>query len=545
MPNDLTLVFLGAPRTASKSLWDAMSKHPQIAASREKEPFNNTNKKYMFTTDLYLDYFDITDETKILLDATPSAYFYYYEIVKRMEYPIKIIYPYRDPFDRIYSTIKQTIISHANHYFKRTKYPDFITGRFKIDETKLIDYIPTLLDSRNLEYAFKVTDDVFIDEMHNILAHQGNVFKFLGIDHVDLHIRELNKMNQWNTKNPYKEIREKVSNWFYKNPELIKMIQDDYRKSAKYGLKRRFNLVSVCATTKCNAYCSMCSRTERAKAGKLMSADMDLEILFKILPRTDFLSLNGIYGDFVLHPNALAFLQTEEARRVPLIEIATNGASKNDSFWSQLGEIPNVRVVFGIDGLEDTHHIYRGTSYKRVMHNMKTYIKSGGTAIWQFIVFQYNQHQIQEASALAKELGCCEFMPIRSNVYNDEFKQPTLESLDSRNDLIDATKKLDYCYWRQREWRPFYSFFVDVYGYVHPCCHTGVYIGPYHELPIFDDLRELWKKNEDKLNLKNNEIDDIIHNEYFRHVEDNFRDITICNKKCYGKVDEEIKRCGV
>lgn len=546
----MILTFLGAQRTATWSLWDVLGSHPNIAPSKMKEPFN-TNRRYFFSTERYMNEFLWKEDTKVLVDGTPNVFYWNFDIVKKINHRIKIIYPIRNPKDRIYSTIKLKIISHSNRYNDDLApndsklYPDFIVGKRKIDKNKIIDFIPQILDSVNLDYAFRITNEVLIIPFEEITTDLTRVWEFLEVEPMDVSIPKYNRMNHW-YKKPFEKVKAEVDDWIKDNKELENLIDNDSKiLKEKYGVNMdRFNLVSLCTTTRCNAYCQMCSRTERAKAGKLEKADMDLTILFKILPRIDFISLNGIFGDYILHPNALAFLQTEEARQVPLIEIATNGASQDYDFWKQLGKLPNVRVIFGIDGLEDTHHIYRGTSYKRVMYNMKTYIENGGTAIWQFIVFRYNEHQIQEASDLAKDLGCVEFMPIRSNVYGGEiFKKPT--SLFSRNELIESKEGVEYCYWKQREGKPFLSFFIDVYGYVHPCCHTGIYIGPYWEDPLFDDLRDLWTKNKDKLNLKDNDIDDILNNEYFRYIEDNFKTLSVCNARCYGKVDEEMKRCTV
>ena len=58
----------------------------------------------------------------------------------------------------------------------------------------------------------------------------------------------------------------------------------------------------------------------------------------------------------------------------------------------------NYGVVFGIDGLEDTSHIYRvNTSFKKVIENAEAFIKQGGLGTWQFIVFKHNVHQLESA----------------------------------------------------------------------------------------------------------------------------------------------------
>ena len=59
-----------------------------------------------------------------------------------------------------------------------------------------------------------------------------------------------------------------------------------------------------------------------------------------------------------------------------------------------MASLKRTLIIFGIDGLEDTNHIYRkNVKWKKLEENIKIYIKYGGTASWQFIVFEHNKHQ--------------------------------------------------------------------------------------------------------------------------------------------------------
>lgn len=228
--HDMTLFFLGAPRTASKSLWMAFKKHPEIACSIEKEPFNSTSKKILFaSTKRYLKMFNVLNE-KVLVDATPCAYFYYYDIVKRMELPIKIIYVLRNPYDRIYSTIKQTIITHSIAPFKKTAYPDFIIGRKKIDKNKIMDFIPTLLDGICIEHAFKVTRDILMVKLEDIIEDLTPIYNFMGVQPINIKLPHYNKMTIWKSK-IFDGVREDVEGFFTENKdEINEMIEKDRKK---------------------------------------------------------------------------------------------------------------------------------------------------------------------------------------------------------------------------------------------------------------------------------------------------------------------------
>ena len=66
----------------------------------------------------------------------------------------------------------------------------------------------------------------------------------------------------------------------------------------------------------------------------------------------------------------------------------------------------NVIMSFSIDGLEDTNHLYRqDVEWDKIMERAKKFIGAGGRAEWKFIIFRHNQHQVEEARSLSKELG--------------------------------------------------------------------------------------------------------------------------------------------
>ena len=43
--------------------------------------------------------------------------------------------------------------------------------------------------------------------------------------------------------------------------------------------------------------------------------------------------------------------------------------------------------------------------FNKVIENAKSYIDAGGRAQWNFIVFKHNEHQVEEAKELSKQLG--------------------------------------------------------------------------------------------------------------------------------------------
>jgi hypothetical protein len=63
-------------------------------------------------------------------------------------------------------------------------------------------------------------------------------------------------------------------------------------------------------------------------------------------------------------------------------------------------------VVWGIDGLEDTHAVYRvNTDWNKIISNAKIFIQAGGRARWNMLAFKHNEHQIESCQELSKSLG--------------------------------------------------------------------------------------------------------------------------------------------
>lgn len=166
-------------------------------------------------------------------------------------------------------------------------------------------------------------------------------------------------------------------------------------------------------TTRCNAVCPMCSRNVRGgfQTKHLPEAELSLEDIVGILPAT-FVSqleqiwLCGNYGDPIVARDTLAILHYFR-RSNPALRIGfnTNGSARELMWWRELAGLVSV-CQFGIDGLEDTNHLYRrNTSWSLIMRNAKAFIAAGGEATWEFIAFRHNEHQIDNARELAQDMG--------------------------------------------------------------------------------------------------------------------------------------------
>ena len=171
-------------------------------------------------------------------------------------------------------------------------------------------------------------------------------------------------------------------------------------------------------TSKCNLLCPQCARVYQGQVNPLLRlAELepeDYESIFAedLGKQLKLVSFNGNYGD----PIASKHIDYGIDKCLDLqiqIRICSNGSLRPSSWWRELGgKLSGTKsgAAFSIDGLEDTNAIYRvGSNFKKIMENAAAYIQAGGRARWDFLVFDHNRHQIEEAKALARKMGFVQF----------------------------------------------------------------------------------------------------------------------------------------
>ena len=169
-------------------------------------------------------------------------------------------------------------------------------------------------------------------------------------------------------------------------------------------------------TQHCQASCLMCDRN--INGGKVnphlhmdeLSFD-DIKKMFPVefIKQLHSINLCGNHGDPIFAKDLLPIVKYfRECNDQLWFTIVTNGGGRSKQWWGELAEIINNKgyVIFSIDGLQDTNHKYRqGVKWEFVETAFKSFIAAGGRARWDFLIFDYNEHQIGEAKQLAKEWG--------------------------------------------------------------------------------------------------------------------------------------------
>ena len=177
-------------------------------------------------------------------------------------------------------------------------------------------------------------------------------------------------------------------------------------------------------SSRCNAWCSGCGRNNEGYGlADIKVTDLPVDKLSDTiakLPLLETVQLCGIFGD----PCASKLIDKQIeilADAGVSVQMQTNGSLRTTKWWEELvGRLPDLEVWFAIDGLEDTHSIYRqGTNWRKIINNAKSFISAGGRAVWQFIPFKHNEHQIRDCMKLASELGFERFEFIKNARYSD------------------------------------------------------------------------------------------------------------------------------
>ena len=317
--------------------------------------------------------------------------------------------------------------------------------------------------------------------------------------------------------------------------------------------------VQIELTTRCNARCPMCMRNYRGmdfNSGYPVT-ELSLDDIKQILPvpflkqLTRGISFNGNLGDFGLAKDAQEIVHYLVDLGVP-VYINSNGSMRSPEWWARLA-LPGVRIGFALDGLADTHSLYRlDTDWHRVIENATAFIHAGGHAIWRFVPFDHNRHQQAECEQLSKNLGFAQFENIdegrnrgpvfnRTGIFTHHIGEPYDTGIPDIKPLLEshltwfdpATIKVDkdrqpldiVCKHKRLE-----EIYITANGHVFPCCFLGFYPETMSH-PGNNQLRPLIYKN----NLFEYDLTQCI--EWFDSVEQTWAKDSIADGRLYGCVN--------
>ena len=315
-------------------------------------------------------------------------------------------------------------------------------------------------------------------------------------------------------------------------------------------------------TNYCNARCPACAREKSiTKNDKkhigINDTYVSLQQFKNWMSNDNWDSLRlidfcGNYDEPTTNPDLLKIIEWIFTSKVfndnLQVNIATNGGTRDKKFWSELGKLGSaykfttvkyeylsrMNVIWGIDGLEDTNHLYRrNVNWNKLQENFRTYISEGGRASWQFIYFKHNEHQDDLAKQRSIDEGFerIKFRGTKSRIHTDVTPGAGKHELSTAK----VTTKI-IC---KALSRPGYfgldtGLYVTVKGSVLPCCWWGTE----SHLTELDNTYNL-RYNIDNINLNNgNSLQNILDSEWYSNLHETIQ--TEVFNKCVHHCKENV-----
>lgn len=294
----------------------------------------------------------------------------------------------------------------------------------------------------------------------------------------------------------------------------------------------------------CNLACPACARDNRIKHNQQLNSEyvsLDLiqrRFLPSELTSLEVVTFSGNVDEPTIHPDLDKIVEYfcshwENVR----VDISSNGSTRNTEFWKRLGEISaqyKFHVVFAIDGLHDTNHIYRkGSDWDKIRRNYKAYLSvPGAKAVWQFVVFDHNEHQIEEAREFSAQEGFASFK-VR---YSGRRQQEHTINVFTKALHTESAEVICRSQITVRTLAP--SIFMNYSGDIVPCC--------------FQDLNHHFVRKEQQKaidaiggkiahNLNYADLIDIVEGDYFEYLSTIISNNNVCIKHCKeNKVDSIV-----
>lgn len=184
-----------------------------------------------------------------------------------------------------------------------------------------------------------------------------------------------------------------------------------------------YSSINIDITNKCALRCSRCARLSSPWFLK-NTKEISIDNFAKITKVVSHVNFCGQTSDPIYHRDFEGILEQCVGKHV---NIHTAGHGRSNDWWDNITEVAlytkSVRFIFALDGLPKDSHKYRvGQDGERVWEVMKRVNRAfkqfkHATVEWQYIVFNYNENDVEEAKEMALAEGI-RFLMVKSNRWN-------------------------------------------------------------------------------------------------------------------------------
>lgn len=224
--------------------------------------------------------------------------------------------------------------------------------------------------------------------------------------------------------------------------------------------------INLDITRTCTLQCPACFRqTDMFGKLKPLYQDMTMDDFIKISNYFKHIEFCGTIGDPTFHKDFISMLKICYEKGIST-KIATSASHKSKSWYIEaFNANPNAFWVFGIDGLPKDSHKYRVNQDGEKLFDIMVEAKRLGLKIeWQYLIFSYNENNIEESKQLA----------LKHNIDIQVFKTkrhgpgltPSYENVNDTSTNINAKSILPRCLTGR-------DLGHSAMGYITPCCWFG------------------------------------------------------------------------
>lgn len=297
--------------------------------------------------------------------------------------------------------------------------------------------------------------------------------------------------------------------------KLINLARVEYeRKRRKIEVKGRPYIMFLDPCNYCNLRCPLCptGMGELGRNQSMMSLDCFKRYLDPHLPYLFEVIMHN-WGESMINKDLFRMIEYAQSNNVGT-NLSSNLVTTTSENIDAILDSGLEYLTVSLDGTsQEVYEVYRVRGkYERVIENMAEIIRRRDArgqkyplVEWQYIVMKHNEHQIDEAERLSKELGVdiMRFIPVglpfESNNRTELADQWFPGEIEGRQEsdhteqTYGQTDKPSPCYYLYR------SMTVNADGGVSPCCIVYKQSRDFADLKDFQgpiDIGKIW--NNDK-----------------------------------------------
>ncbi len=167
--------------------------------------------------------------------------------------------------------------------------------------------------------------------------------------------------------------------------------------------------INIDISNRCPLECMRCQRQTNftLEGRKVYGRDATMDEIRKLSDYFSSFNFCGQLSDPVHHPKFVEILEYLYKKDIQVT--VHNASSQKPMKWyiKAFQAHPKAKWIFAIDGLPEESNMYRinqdGQKLYKVMLEAKKHLQQ--TPSWQFIVFSYNEHNLEKAKQMAIDEG--------------------------------------------------------------------------------------------------------------------------------------------